>query len=265
MKQNTPRGKMWPQQMWYPPYPQPPQYPPFARPPMPYMYTEYPYEWQPPQRRRNNDDVTHDSEVLVATGFTTLVESMLGAMKRGLNSFPPSMRVTPFAAFTTSDAKVSNDVASVRGSGPSVVDYDAVVPESADGALTEGIRFVDWMLTQAGPNLHHTQHAAFNAALRMVRAVLRYTRVVYRHRHGGPTGDAEPIGSDPEMAPATPTAKEALVASRILHQYIESHLEQITDEEAKLGGFQKLGELRVFTSKLVTFRQLAGVLAKKGN
>jgi hypothetical protein len=72
------------------------------------------------------------------------------------------------------------------------------------------------MLTQAGPNLHHTQHAAFLAALRMVKAVARYTRVVYRHRNG-----RDPIGSDPEMMPAEPTKNDALAAARLLLAYAD--------------------------------------------
>ena len=183
-------------------------------------------------------EVALEPETLVATGFTTLVESMLGAMKRGLNAFPSSMRVTPFAAFTSSDERVRNDVASVRGSGPSVVDFDAVVPDSAEAALTESIRFADFMLTQAGPNLHHSQHAAFNAALRMVRSVMRYTRVVYKHRHG-----LEPIGADPEMIPAPPSEYDALVAARIVNAYVVKHYKSFNKAELALIGPCEFGKV----------------------
>jgi hypothetical protein len=234
---------MWQQPVWYP-YQQRPMYPPQM------MYTEYDWQAQgpmapqmprPPQMPqgplpqgplyRHAYEATLEPETLVATGFTTLVESMLGAMQRGLNAFPSSMRVTPFAAFTSSDERVRNDVASVRGSGPSVVDFDAVVPDSAESALTESIRFADFLLTQAAPNLHHSQHAAFNAALRMVRSVMRYTRVVYKHRHG-----LEPIGSDPEMGPSPPGAYDALVAARVVSAYLVQHRKSFTTKELELIG-----------------------------
>jgi len=235
---------MWQQPVWYP-Y-QRPMYPPQM------MYTEYDWQAQGPMRppmppmppmaqgppMGRQYEVALEPETLIATGFTTLVESMLGAMKRGLNAFPSSMRVTPFAAFASSDPRVVNDVASVRGSGPSVVDFDAVVPDSAESALNESIKFADFLLTQAAPNLHHSQHAAFNAALRMVRSVMRYTRVVYKHRHG-----LAPIGSDPEMVPAPPSEYDALVAARIVSEYLSKNFRKFTPNEIKLIGTCDYGKV----------------------
>ena len=60
----------------------------------------------------------------------------------------------------------------------------------------------------------------------MVRSVMRYTRVVYKHRHG-----LEPIGTDPEMPPAPPSVYDALVAARIVKAYLAKHHGSFTKEE----------------------------------
>jgi hypothetical protein len=203
--------------MWYPPqyhpgvppymYPEPPyhQWPapraPPARPPRRAIYTEEP----------RDADVEESAEVAVARGFGALVQDMLREMGRGLARFPVDMRIVPFAALTRNAV----ETAAVRGSAPSASPFTLEVPVSVETALTGQIKLVEWMQTQCATNVHHAHHAAFNAALSMVRAAARYTRLVYRQ-----TGGTESLYDDPELQPLSDRAS-ALAAYEHLRTYLE--------------------------------------------
>ena len=192
--------------MWYPP----PRYHPAQ-----YMYTEHPYEWAPmpppmpapmpapmPPRRAYEErratyadepraDVEESAEAAVAKAFATLVDAMTVQMGRSLARTPVHDRIVPFAALSS-----SADTAAVRGSAPSPMSFKVKVPLSVEEALTDQIAFLEWMITQSATNIHHRQHAAFHAALRMARAAARFTRLMYRQAGG--------VGSayqDPELRP----------------------------------------------------------------
>ena len=218
--------------MWYRPYA-----PTQGAGPSPYMYTEYtPYEWpqmpppmppMPPMHRAYaqqqqqhpsqyrhphvempDPEVALSAEVRIARGFHALVKCMLRKMTRSLAQSPVDMCVVPFAAFepltqlTPSKARDGERAdmeaaADIRGAAPSVIEFQVELPISIEDALTKQIGFVDWMITQSATNVHHSHHAAFTAALSVMRAELRFTRLVHRHQ----TGTSESIYGDNELQP----------------------------------------------------------------
>jgi hypothetical protein len=129
-------------------------------------------------------------------------------MTRSLAQSPVEMSVVPFAAFepltqlTPSKARDgeradTEAAADIRGAAPSVIEFQVELPISIEDALTKQIGFVDWMITQSATNVHHSHHAAFTAALSVMRAELRFTRLVHRHQ----TGTSESIYGDNELQP----------------------------------------------------------------
>lgn len=215
--------------MWYPQHPQ--QYHPG-----PYeMYHDHPhYEWPPmraPPRRappmhgppmrapraamyteEPRDDVEESAEVAVARGFAALVGDMTLAMGRSLARFPVDMRIVPFGGLASNKV----ETAAVRGSAPSASPFPIKIPVSVETALTGQIKFVEWMTTQCATNVHHAHHAAFIAALNMVRAEARYTRLVYRQ-----TGGTGSVHDDPELQPISDRAS-ALEAYNHLKAYLDA-------------------------------------------
>jgi hypothetical protein len=149
-------------------------------------------------------DVMLSGEVRIARGFNSLVKCMLRKMTRSLAQSPVEMSVVPFAAFEAiatqpsssrareADREDAESALDIRGSAPSVLAFPVQVPTSIEDALTRQMEFVDWMLTQSATNVHHSHHAAFNAALLVVRGELRFTRLVHRHQAGSSVyGDKE--------------------------------------------------------------------------
>ena len=216
--------------MWYPP----PRYHPAQ-----YMYTEHPYEWAPmpppmpapmpppmPPRRatyaeETRADVEESAEAAVAKAFATLVDAMTVQMGRSLARTPVHDRIVPFAALSS-----SADTAAVRGSAPSPMSFKVKVPLSVDEALTDQIAFLEWMITQSATNIHHRQHAAFHAALRMARAAARFTRLMYRQAGG--------VGSayqDPELRPV-PDRAAALSAYEHITRFVQAERDASQSDRA---------------------------------
>lgn len=200
--------------MWYPPHP--PRYHPAQ-----YMYTEHPYEWQPmpmpmPPRRATyteepRADVEESAEAAVAKAFSTLVDTMTVQMGRSLARVPIHDQIVPFAALSG-----SAETAAVRGSAPAPMPFTVKIPLSVEAALTDQIAFLEWMITQSATNIHHRQHAAFHAALRMARASARFTRLMYRQ-----AGGVGSVYEDPELQPL-PDRAAALAAYEHLARFVES-------------------------------------------
>ena len=165
------------------------------------MYTEEPRE-----------EVEESTEVAVARGFAALVGDMTLAMGHSLARFPVDRRIVPFGGLGSNKV----ETAAVRGAAPSASPFTIEVPVSVETALTGQIKFVEWMTTQCATNVHHAHHAAFLAALNMVRAEARYTRLVYRQ-----TGGTGSVYDDPELQPVSGRAS-ALDAYDILRAYIEA-------------------------------------------
>ena len=200
--------------MWYPPHP--PRYHPAQ-----YMYTEHPYDWQPmpmpmPPRRATyteepRADVEESAEAAVAKAFSTLVDTMTVQMGRSLARVPIHDQIVPFAALSG-----SAETAAVRGSAPAPMPFTVKIPLSVEAALTDQIAFLEWMLTQSATNIHHRQHAAFHAALRMARASARFTRLMYRQ-----AGGVGSVYEDPELQPISDRAA-ALAAYEHLARFLDA-------------------------------------------
>ena len=203
----------------YTPYEWPQMPPPM--PPMPPMHRAYaqqphhqqqqqqhPSQYRHPHVEMPDPEVALSAEVRIARGFHALVKCMLRKMTRSLAQSPVDMCVVPFAAFepltqlTPSKARDGERAdmeaaADIRGAAPSVIEFQVELPISIEDALTKQIGFVDWMITQSATNVHHSHHAAFTAALSVMRAELRFTRLVHRHQ----TGTFESIYGDNELQP----------------------------------------------------------------
>ena len=152
-------------------------------------------------------DVEESAEAAVAKAFATLVDAMTVQMGRSLARTPVHDRIAPFAALSS-----SADTAAVRGSAPSPMSFRVTVPLSVDEALTGQIAFLEWMLTQSATNIHHRQHAAFHAALRMARASARFTRLMYRQ-----AGGVGSVYEDPELQPITDRAAALAAYEHLVH------------------------------------------------
>lgn len=215
--------------MWYPQHPQhPQQYHP--GPYDMYHHEHPPYEWPPmrapPMRARPmrapmraamyteepREDVEESAEVAVARGFAALVNDMTLAMGHSLARFPVDRRIVPFGGLASNKP----ETAAVRGSAPSALQFSIKIPVSVETALTGQIKFVEWLTTQCATNVHHAHHAAFIAALNMVRAEARYTRLMYRQ-----TGGTGSVYDDPELQPV-PDRASALIAYDHLKAYLDA-------------------------------------------
>ena len=231
--------------MWYPHHPPHPQ----QYHPGPYdMYHDHPpYEWPPmrappmrapPMRapraamytEEPRDDVEESAEVAVARGFAALVGDMTLAMGHNLARFPVDRRIVPFGGLASNKP----ETAAVRGSAPSATPFSIEIPVSVETALTGQIKFVEWMQTQCATNVHHAHHAAFNAALGMVRAEARYTRLMYRQ-----TGGTGSVYDDPELQPVSDRAS-ALVAYEHLKAYLDA--EGANGANPEKSAYQKAGK-----------------------
>lgn len=197
----------WPQ-MPPPMPPMPPMHRAYAQQPHHQQQQQHPSQYRHPHVEMPDPEVALSAEVRIARGFHALVKCMLRKMTRSLAQSPVDMCVVPFAAFepltqlTPSKARDGERAdmeaaADIRGAAPSVIEFQVELPISIEDALTKQIGFVDWMITQSATNVHHSHHAAFTAALSVMRAELRFTRLVHRHQ----TGTSESIYGDNELQP----------------------------------------------------------------